>query len=111
MTADAPPPAGSRSIASFCAATFLDLASSPNSLARFSGIRAPRSVSTAACATAGSSTSACSISALMTFSVPFASLWATIRRRPAIAASRIGRGSSASVANLSSMVCVDGRAR
>ncbi|MDQ3370971.1 MAG: hypothetical protein M3680_36595 [Myxococcota bacterium] len=42
--------------------------------------------------------------------MPFASLCATMRRSPEIAASRIGRGSSAS-ANLSSSDCVEGRAR
>jgi hypothetical protein len=54
-------------------------------------------VSTAACATATSSPSASSISASIAFSVPRASLAATIRLRAAIAASRIGRGCSAPV--------------
>ena len=46
----------------------------------------------------------------ITRSVPFASLCATMRRRPAIAARRIGRGSSTS-AYLRSSDCVEGRAR
>ena len=110
FTADAPPPAGILSMASFCAATFLLFASAPNGFASDSGMRAPRSVSTADCATAMSLPFASSMSCSITFSVPLASLCATSRRSAATAASRIGRGSS-SLVNSTSSFCVLGRAR
>ena len=111
LTADAPPPAGSRSIASFCAAAFFDFASAANGLASRSGIRAPRRVSTAACATARSLAVGVRRSAPRSPSrCPSPRCAATIRRSAAIAASRIARGDPRGVGDAAA-ASDDGRAR